>query len=224
MINVPVVSSDEAVAGIPAGATVLVGGFAGGGHPYELVRALARRGIGDLTIVTNNIAVHDNTEVVVAAGLVRRVIASFPVPASESVNSAVERLAKAGRLEVESVPQGTLVERIRAGGAGLGGFYTPTGVGTLAAEGKEVRVIDGREYLFERPIRGDYALIRAFRADTLGNLVYRGSARNFNPVMATAADVVICQVEEVVPVGALDPAQIGTPGIYVSALVIAEAE
>jgi len=224
MIFVPVLTPDEAVADIPNGASIMIGGFAGGGQPFELVRALARRGARDLTIITNNISVHDNTDLLAQRGLIRKAIASFPVPASESAPSALDRLFKAGQIEVETVPQGTLAERIRAGGAGLGGFYTPTGVGTLAAEGKEVRIIDGREYLFERPIRADFALIRAFQADTMGNLIYRGTARNFNPVMATAADIVICQVEEIVPVGALDPERIATPGIYVDRLCIVARE
>ncbi|GIW07312.1 MAG: 3-oxoadipate CoA-transferase subunit A [Dehalococcoidia bacterium] len=224
MIVVPVLTPDEAVADIPNGASIMIGGFAGGGQPFELVRALARHGARDLTIITNNISVHDNTDLLAQHGLIRKAIASFPVPASEAANTALERQFKAGLIEVESVPQGTLVERIRAGGAGLGGFYTPTGVGTRAAEGKEVRVIDGREYLFELPLRADYALIRAAQADTMGNLVYRGTARNFNPVMATAADIVICQVEELVPAGVLDPERIGTPGIFVDRLCIVARE
>lgn len=220
----PVMSPDEAVADIPPGATVLIGGFAGGGQPYELVRALVRHGADGLTIVTNNVSVHDNCDILFEAGLVKKIVASFPVPNTTARVTAVERQIRSGQVEAETVPQGTLVERIRAGGAGLGGFYTPTGVGTVAAEGKEVRELDGRSYVFERPIHGDVAIIRAYKADELGNLIYRGTARNFNPVMATAADLTIVQVEEIVPIGALDPEHIVTPFIYVDRLCIVAKE
>ncbi|MBI2885931.1 MAG: 3-oxoacid CoA-transferase subunit A [Chloroflexi bacterium] len=214
----------QATADIPAGATIMVGGFTGRGVPVALLRALRDRGVGGLTIVTNDLSggwsPWEDAALLVEAGLVRKVIASFPIPGSASTPTAFERLHREGKIELELLPQGTLVERIRAAGAGIGGFYTPTGVGTPFAEGKEVRVIDGQEYLFELPLPADFALIRAHRADVLGNLVYRRAARNFNPTMATAARVTIVQVEEALPAGALDPEAVVTPGIYVQRLVL----
>jgi len=212
---------DEAVAGIEDGATVLVGGFGLAGMPFDLIDGLIRRGAKDLTIVSNNAG---NGEVGLAAllkaGRVRKVICSFP----RQVDSYVfDGLYREGKLELEVVPQGNLAERMRAAGAGIGAFFCPTGVGTPLAEGKETRVIDGREYVLELPIKGDVALISAHRADTLGNLIYRKTSRNFGPVMATAATTTIAQVSEVVPVGSLDPEAVVTPSIYVDRVVQVEA-
>ncbi|MDX3086667.1 MULTISPECIES: 3-oxoacid CoA-transferase subunit A [Streptomyces] len=214
-------TADEAVAGIADGSTVLVGGFGLAGMPFDLIEALIRQGAGDLTVVSNNAG---NGEVGLAAllkaGRVRKVICSFP---RQSDSYVFDELYRAGRIELEVVPQGTLAERMRAAGAGIGGFYSPVGVGTPLAEGKETREIDGRAYVLEQPIKGDVALISAHRADPLGNLVYRKTARNFGPVMATAATTVVAQVSGIVPVGQLDPETVITPGIYVDRLVRAEA-
>lgn len=212
-----VASVVEAFAGVGDGATVLVGGFGLAGQPIALIDGLRDLGVTDLTIVANNAGNGDTgLAALLKAGQVRKVICSFP----RQVDSWVfDELYRAGKLELEVVPQGNLAERIRAGGAGIGGFFTPTGVGTLLAEGKETRVIDGREYVLESPIKGDVALIGAFKADQLGNLVYRKTSRNFNPVMATAATITIAQVDEVVPVGDLDPEAIVTPALYVDRVV-----
>lgn len=214
-------TADEAVAGVADGATVLVGGFGLAGMPFDLIDALIRQGATDLTVVSNNAG---NGEIGLAAllkaGRVRKVICSFP---RQSDSYVFDDLYRRGRLELEVVPQGNLAERMRAAGAGIGAFYCPTGVGTPLAEGKETREIDGRTYVLELPIRGDVALIGAHRADGAGNLVYRKTARNFGPVMATAASTVIAQVSEVVPVGAIDPEVVVTPGIYVDVVVQAEA-
>ncbi|HET8601178.1 MAG TPA: 3-oxoacid CoA-transferase subunit A [Segeticoccus sp.] len=214
-------SVDEAVAGIEDGSTVLVGGFGLAGMPFDLLDGLIRQGATDLTIVSNNAG---NGEVGLAAllkaGRVRKVICSFP---RQSDSYVFDELYRSGRIELEVVPQGTLAERMRAAGAGIGAFYTPTGVGTMLAEGKETRSIDGRDYVLEYPIKGDVALIGAHRADRMGNLVYRKTARNFGPVMATAATTTIAQVHEVVPVGGLDPEAVVTPGIFVDRVVRVEA-
>lgn len=217
-------SPDEAVAVIPDGASLMIGGFAGGGTPYELVRAVRRLGVRNLTITTNNISVQDNIDELFVDGQVSHVISSFPVPATAGYMTHIERRFRNGELTIETVPQGTLVERIRAGGSGIGGFYTPTGVGTVAAEGKETRIIDGREYLFELPLKADFAIIRAFQADRMGNLTYRKTAKNFNPAMAAAAKVTIVQVEEIVEIGDLDPDSVGTPGIYVQRVCVVPKE
>lgn len=214
-------TTDEAVAGIEDGATVLVGGFGLAGMPFDLVDALIRQGAKDLTIVANNAG---NAEVGLAALLkadrVRKVMCSFP----RQVDSWVfDELYRAGKVELEVVPQGNLAERMRAAGAGIGAFYCPTAVGTALAEGKETRTIDGREHVLEYPIKGDYALISAHRADEQGNLVYRRTARNFGPVMATAAATTIAQVGEVVPTGTLDPEAVVTPSIFVDRVVATEA-
>ncbi|WP_141014715.1 3-oxoacid CoA-transferase subunit A [Nocardioides sambongensis] len=214
-------TTDAAVAGIEDGSTVLVGGFGLAGMPFDLIDALIRQGAGDLTVVANNAG---NAEVGLAAllkaGRVRKVICSFP----RQVDSYVfDELYRSGRIELEVVPQGNLAERMRAAGAGIGAFYSPTAVGTPLAEGKEVRTIDGRDYLLEYPIKGDYALISAHRADRFGNLVYRKTARNFGPVMATAATTTIVQVSEVVETGTLDPEAVVTPAIYVDRVVAVEA-
>ena len=211
---------DEAVAGITDGSTVLVGGFGMAGMPVALIDALIRQGATDLTIVSNNAGNGDTgLAALLAKGRVRTMICSFPRQPDSWV---FDGLYRAGRIELEVVPQGNLAERIRAGGAGIGGFYTPTGVGTLLAEGKETRRIDGRDYLLEYPIKGDVALIRAYRADTMGNLVYRKTGRNFGPIMATAAALTVVEVTEVLPVGSIDPEVVVTPGIYVDRLVVAE--
>lgn len=208
---------DEAVADIADGSTVLVGGFGMAGMPVALVDALIRQGATDLTVVSNNAGNGDTgLAALLAAGRVRKVVCSFP---RQSDSWVFDRLYRAGLIELELVPQGTLAERLRAAGAGLGGFWCPTGVGTPLADGKETRVIDGRAYLLELPLHGDVALVSAHRADGKGNLVYRRTARNFGPVMATAARTVVVQVDEIVPVGALDPEAVVTPGIYVDRVV-----
>ncbi|MCL6738290.1 3-oxoadipate CoA-transferase [Streptomyces sp. JV178] len=214
-------SADEAVAGIEDGSTVLVGGFGLAGMPFDLIDALIRQGAKDLTIVSNNAGNGDvGLAALLAAGRVRKVLCSFP----RQVDSWVfDDLYRAGKVELEVVPQGNLAERMRAAGAGIGAFYCPTAVGTPLAEGKEEREIDGRKYLLEYPIKGDYALISAHRADTMGNLVYRKTARNFGPVMATAATTTIVQVDQVVEAGQLDPEAVATPSIYVDRIVQVEA-
>ncbi|MER6537916.1 3-oxoacid CoA-transferase subunit A [Streptomyces sp900105755] len=210
-------STDEAVAGIEDGSTVLVGGFGLAGMPFDLIDALIRQGATDLTVVSNNAGNGDvGLAALLTAGRVRKIVCSFPRQADSYVFDALYR---EGKIELEVVPQGNLAERMRAAGAGIGAFYCPTAVGTPLAEGKETRTIDGRDYLLEYPIKGDYALIAAHRADTMGNLVYRKTARNFGPVMATAATTTVVQVDEVVPVGALDPEAVVTPSIHVDRIV-----
>jgi 3-oxoadipate CoA-transferase, alpha subunit len=210
---------DEAVAGVEDGATVLIGGFGLAGQPLALIDALRRTGVGDLTVVNNNAGNGDTgLAALLAAGQVRRIICSFP---RQSDSWVFDGLYRSDSIELEVVPQGNLAERIRAAGAGIGAFYTPTAVGTPLGEGKESRVIEGREYLLEYPLRGDLALIRADRADTAGNLVYRKTARNFGPIMATAATVTVAEVREVVGSGELDPEGVVTPGIYVQRVVVA---
>jgi 3-oxoadipate CoA-transferase alpha subunit len=214
-------TTDEALAGIEDGSTVLVGGFGLAGMPFDLIDALIRQGAKDLTIVSNNAGNGDvGLAALLKAGQVRKVICSFP----RQVDSWVfDGLYREGKVELEVVPQGNLAERMRAAGAGIGAFYCPTAVGTPLAAGKETREIDDRTYVLEYPIKGDYALIAAHRADTLGNLVYRKTARNFGPVMATAAATTIVQVSEVVPVGTLDPEAVITPSIFVDRIVQVEA-
>jgi 3-oxoadipate CoA-transferase, alpha subunit len=216
-VTVVCASADEAVAGIADGATVLVGGFGTAGQPVELIDALRRTGAADLTIVSNNAGNGSSgLAALLADGRVRRIVCSFP---RQKDSHVFDELYRAGRIELEVVPQGNLAERLRAAGAGIGAFYCPTGVGTPLAEGKETRVIDGREYVLEYPIRGDVALVKALRADTLGNLVYRKTARNFGPVMATAAALTVAQVLTVEEPGALDPEVVVTPGIFVNRVV-----
>jgi 3-oxoadipate CoA-transferase alpha subunit len=214
-------SVDEAVAGIEDGSTVLVGGFGLAGMPFDLIDGLIRQGAKDLTIVSNNAGNGDvGLAALLQAGQVRKVICSFP----RQIDSYVfDGLYRAGEIELEVVPQGNLAERMRAAGAGIGAFYTPTSVGTPLAQGKETREIDGRTYVLEYPIKGDYAFVSAYRADTLGNLVYRKTARNFGPVMATAATTTIVQVGGVVPAGALDAEAVVTPSIYVDRIVVVQA-
>ncbi|MEH0820492.1 MULTISPECIES: 3-oxoacid CoA-transferase subunit A [unclassified Micromonospora] len=206
-----------AVAGIPDGATVMIGGFGTAGQPVELIEALIACGATNLTVVNNNAGNGDvGLAALIRAGRVRKIVCSFP---RQRDSWHFDEKYRAGEIELELVPQGNLAERIRAAGAGIGAFYTPTGYGTSLAEGKEVREIDGRHYVLEYPLRADYALVKAHRADELGNLVYRKTARNFGPIMAAAATTTVVQVEELVPVGALDPEVIVTPGIYVDRLV-----
>ncbi len=210
--------ADAALRGARDGMTVLIGGFGLAGQPRELIDALRRTGVGDLTVVSNNAGNGDTgLAALLAAGQVRKVICSFP----RQLDSWVfDGLYREGRIELELVPQGTLAERIRAGGAGIGGFFTPTGAGTLLAEGKETRILDGREHVLELPIRGDLALIAAHRADRRGNLTYRKTARNFGPMMATAATKTVVQVAEVISDGFLNAEQVVTPGIYVDSVVV----
>lgn len=211
MIDKTVKTLADAVAGIRDGSTVMIGGFGGAGQPAELIDALIEQGAKDLVIVNNNAGNGETgLAALLKAGRVRRIVCSFPRQADSHV---FDGLYRAGRLELELVPQGNLAERIRAAGAGIGGFFTPTGYGTELAQGKETRRIDGRDYVFELPIRADVALIKAERGDRWGNLVYRKAARNFNPIMATAAAVTVAQVKEIVGLGELDPEHIVTPEI-----------
>jgi len=217
MIDKIVPSVEAALDGIRDGATVMIGGFGGAGQPAELIDALIAQGARDLTIVNNNAG---NGETGLAAllktGRVRKIICSFP----RQVDSQVfDGLYRAGKLELELVPQGNLAERIRAAGAGIGGFFTPTGYGTELAKGKETREIDGRMYVLESPIHADVALIKAEAGDRWGNLVYRKTARNFGPIMAMAAKLTVASVHDLVELGALDPEHIVTPGIFVQRVV-----
>src|SRR6476619_8291372 len=194
-------SAAEAVAMIDDGATIMMGGFGLCGIPENLIAALLARGVRDLTVVSNNAGVDDfGIGVLLKARQVRKMIATYV-----GENKEFERQFLSGEIEVELVPQGTFIERIRAGGAGIGGFFTPTGYGTIVAEGKETRELNGRHYVLEMPLVADFAFVKAYRGDSAGNLVYRKTARNFNPVMATAAQVTIAEVEELVEVGELEP-------------------
>jgi 3-oxoadipate CoA-transferase, alpha subunit len=217
MINKIFDSLQAALADVHDGATVMIGGFGAAGMPSELIDALIEQGARDLTIVNNNAG---NGEIGLAALLkskrVRKIICSFPRQTDSYVFDALYR---AGEIELELVPQGNLAERIRAAGAGIGGFFTPTGYGTKLAEGKETRWIDGRHYVFELPLHADFALIKAYKGDRWGNLVYRKTARNFGPIMASAAKVAVAQVSEVVALGDLDPDAIVTPGIFVQRVI-----
>ena len=210
-------SLEAAVADVRDGATVMIGGFGNAGMPSALIDALIGQGARELTIVNNNAGNGETgLAALLKAGRVRKIICSFPRQADSHVFDA---LYHAGKIELELTPQGNLAERIRAAGAGIGGFFTPTGYGTQLAEGKETRLIDGRHYVFETPIHADFALIKALRGDRWGNLVYRKSARNFGPIMATAAKVTIAQVSDIVALGELDPEAIVTPGIFVQRVV-----
>jgi 3-oxoadipate CoA-transferase alpha subunit len=212
-----VASAAEAVRDIRDGATILVGGFGLAGMPSRLMDALIEQGARDLTIVSNNAGNGDTgLAALLKAKRVTKIICSFP---RQSDSYVFDALYRAGEIALEVVPQGNLVERMRAAGAGIGAFYTPTGHGTLLAEGKESRTIDGRNYVLEYPIRADVAIIKAFKADRWGNLIYRKTARNFGPVMAMAASCTIAQVDEIVELGALDPESIVTPGIFVHRVV-----
>ncbi len=213
-------NADEAVADVPEGATLVVGGFGLCGIPENLIAALRRRGVSNLTAVSNNCGVDGwGLGLLLANRQIRKMVSSYV-----GENGEFERQYLSGELEVELVPQGTLAERMRAGGAGIPAFFTPTGVGTLVAEGKETRAIDGREYVLERGIVGDFSLVAAWKGDRLGNLVYRRAARNFNPVAATAGKISIAEVEELVDVGDLDPENVHTPGIFVQRVVVAPRE
>ncbi|MCA1245699.1 3-oxoacid CoA-transferase subunit A [Massilia sp. MS-15] len=217
MIDKTCASLEQAVAGIPDGATIMIGGFGNAGMPSALIDALLAQGARELTIVNNNAG---NGETGLAALIrekrVRKMICSFP---RQHDSHHFDALYRAGGIELELAPQGNLAERIRAAGAGIGGFFTATGYGTLLAEGKETRVIDGRHYVLESPIHADFALIKALRGDRWGNLVYRKTARNFGPIMAMAAKLTIAQVAEVVELGAIDPETVVTPGIFVQRVV-----
>ena len=217
MVNKIFDSLASAVADVHDGATVMIGGFGTAGMPAELIDALIEQGARDLTIVNNNAGNGDTgLAALLKARRVRKIICSFPRQTDSHVFDALYR---AGEIELELVPQGNLAERIRAAGAGIGGFFTPTGYGTKLAEGKETRVIDGKPYVFELPLHADFALIKAYKGDRWGNLAYRKTARNFGPIMASAAKVAVVQVSEVVPLGALDPEAIVTPGIFVQRVV-----
>ena len=217
MIDKIVESCAAAVADVPDGATVMIGGFGTAGLPNELTDALLAQGARDLTIVNNNAGNGDSgLAALIGAGRVRKIICSFP---RQTDSWHFDRAWREGRIELELVPQGNLAERIRAAGAGIGGFFTPTGAGTDLARGKETREIDGRLQVFETPIHADVAFVKAERGDRWGNLTYRMAARNFGPVMAMAARVTIATVHEIVPLGALDPEAVVTPGIFVQRVV-----
>jgi 3-oxoacid CoA-transferase subunit A len=217
-VNKLVESAELAVADVKDGATIMVGGFGLCGNPENLIRALARKGAKDLTLVSNNCGTTDlGLGVLLKARQIRKIVASYV-----GENKEFERQYLSGEVEVELVPQGTLAERIRAAGAGIGGFYTATGVGTQVAEGKETRILSGREYLLELPLRADFAFVKAWRADTWGNLVFRRTTRNFQPMMAAAAKVTVAEAEEVVAPGELDPDLVHTPSIYVNRVVKGE--
>jgi 3-oxoacid CoA-transferase subunit A len=208
-------TAEAAVALVPDGATILMGGFGLCGIPENLIHALRARGTKNLTVISNNAGVDDfGIGVLLRARQVRKMIATYV-----GENKEFERQFLAGELEVDLIPQGTFAERIRAAGAGIGGFFTPTAYGTVVAEGKETRVLDGKPYVFERPLRADFAFVRAWKGDRVGNLVYRRTARNFNPVMATAAAVTIAEVEHLVQPGDIDPNHVVTPGIFVKHIV-----
>jgi 3-oxoacid CoA-transferase subunit A len=211
-------SLDQALERIQDGATILMGGFGVCGIPENLIRGLVKRGTKNLTIVSNNAGVEQaGIGLLINNGQVRKMISSYI-----GENKALEQKLISKEIEVELNPQGTLAERVRCGGAGIPAFYTPTGVGTPVAEGKETREFDGRQFLMERAIRGNVAFVKAYKADRHGNLVYRMTARNFNPVMATAADFVIAEVEEIVEPGQLSPEQIVTPSVYVDMVILGE--
>jgi 3-oxoacid CoA-transferase subunit A len=214
-MNKVLASAEAAVAQIPDGATIMMGGFGLCGIPENLIRALHARGTRQLTVISNNAGVDDfGIGILLRARQIAKMIATYV-----GENKEFERQFLGGELEVELVPQGTFAERIRAAGAGIGGFFTPTGYGTLATEGKETRLIGGKPYVLEPPIHAEFAFVRASRGDRAGNLVYRRTARNFNPVMATAARVTIAEVEELVEPGQIDPDQVVTPGIFVRHVV-----
>lgn len=205
----------EAVADVKDGMTLLIGGFGLCGIPENLINALVDLGVTNLTCVSNNAGVDDfGIGLMLKKRQVKKMMSSYV-----GENALFEKLAISGEMEVELIPQGTLAERLRAGGAGIPAFYTPTGVGTLIAKGKEIKIFDGREYILERAIRGDFALVKAWKADRLGNLVFRKTARNFNPMIATAGKITIAEVEEIVEPGELDPDSIHVPGIYVKRLL-----
>ena len=213
-------SAKDAVAGIEDGMTLMVGGFGLVGIPEQLILALVEKGVKDLTVISNNCGVDDwGLGLLLKNKQIKKMIGSYV-----GENKEFERQVISGEIEVELTPQGTLAEKIRAGGAGIPAFFTPAGVGTVVAEGKEVRMYDGKEYVLEEALRADFALIRAAKADKFGNLIYNKTAQNFNPMMAAAGKITIAEVEEIVETGDLDPAQIHTPSIYVQGLFQAEQE
>ena len=217
-MNKVIATSDAAVADIPDGATVMIGGFGLCGIPENLIAALVRKGVKSLRTISNNMGVDGfGMGLMLEAGMIASHIGSYV-----GENKLLETRVLAGQLDLTLVPQGTLAERIRAGGAGIPGFYTATGVGTVVADGKELREFNGRTYLLETALVADYALVKAWRGDRLGNLVYRKTARNFNPMMATAGKITIAEVEELVEPGEIDPDHIITPGIYVTRIVLGE--
>ena len=217
MINKYCVSAEEAVRKIPSGATVMVSGFGDPGTPFQLLHALAKRKVDNLTLVTNNAGrAREGVAALLDAGMVRKIVCCYP----KRVGSFVfEQLYSTGNIEFELVPQGTLVERIRAGAAGLGGFYTPTTFGTDLGEGKEVREIDGKSYVFEKAMKADFALIKAHQSDRFGNLIYHKSARNFGPIMASAATTAIAEVDQHHSTHPLNPENVVTPGIYIDQVI-----
>ncbi len=213
-MNKVVANADEAIREVRDGASILMGGFGLCGIPENLIAAVRRKGIQNLTVMSNNAGVDDfGIGLLLQTRQVKKMVATYV-----GENKVFEQQVLKGELEAELIPQGTFAERMRAGGAGLGGFFTPTGFGTPVAEGKETREINGKMFVFEKPLRAQFAFLKAWKGDAWGNLVYRKTARNFNPVMATAADYVIAEVEELVKVGELDPHLVHTPGIYVNAI------
>jgi len=211
-MNKVVANADEAIRDLQDGAVIMSGGFGLCGNPENLINAIHRKGVKNLTIISNNCGTTDRgLGILLQTRQVRKMVSSYV-----GENKEFERQFLAGELEVELNPQGTLAERIRAGGAGLGGFYTPTGAGTQIAQGKESRVIDGREMIFEKPLKADYAIVRAWKGDKWGNLVFRKTARNFSPMMCTAARITIAEVEHLVELGELDPDQVHVPSVYVN--------
>ena len=214
-MNKVVPDLQQAIADIQDGATIMIGGFGLCGIPENLIQALCNKDVRNLTVISNNAGTEDfGIGLLLRNQQVKKMIASYV-----GENRTFEELVRSGKLQIELSPQGTLAERIRAGGAGIGGFYTPTGYGTIAAENKETRTWNGRHYVLELPLRAQFALVKAWRGDPLGNLAYRATARNFNPVMATAADVTIVEVEELVETGSLNPDHVHTPGIYVQRIL-----
>ncbi|TCP53384.1 3-oxoacid CoA-transferase subunit A [Tumebacillus sp. BK434] len=220
MINKVYDSVQEAIADIQDGATIMAGGFGLCGIPENLILALRDKGVKDLTVISNNCGVDEwGLGLMLQNKQIKKMVASYV-----GENKEFERQFLSGELEVELVPQGTLAERCRAGGAGIGAFFTPAGVGTPIAEGKETRVIDGKEYILEYPLKADFAIVKAWKADKMGNLIYRKSTQNFNPMMAAAGKITIAEVEEIVEVGELDPDQIHTPSVYVQRVVLGQHE
>jgi 3-oxoacid CoA-transferase subunit A len=211
-------SAEEAIQDVFDGATLMVGGFGLCGMPENLIRALARKGVKDLITISNNVGIDDvGMGLLLANGQIRRHIGTYV-----GENKLLEKMVLSGTLRLDLVPQGTFAERIRAGGAGIPAFYTPTGVGTIVAEGKEAREFDGRTYIMERALKADFAFVKAWKGDKWGNLVYRKTARNFNPMMATAAKVTIAEVEHLVEAGELDPDVVHTPSVYVKRIIQGE--
>ena len=210
-MNKVVPNADEAIRDMQDGAVIMSGGFGLAGNPENLISAIHRKGVKNLTVISNNCGTTDKgLGILLQSRQIRKMVASYV-----GENKEFERQFLAGELEVELNPQGTLAERIRAGGAGLGGFFTPTGAGTQIAEGKESRVLEGREMIFEKPLKADYAIVRAWKGDKWGNLVFRKTARNFNPMMCTAARITIAEVENLVEVGEIEPDQVHVPSVYV---------